>query len=169
MDDQLPYEDIDIGVALREHRENLGLTLDQLDEYTAGTDRDYLQAIEAMRRPIVPMVESHHSAALAAWRKSEPRVRALMALREQWYTTPADWILWDRAAKTRRGIHWWWGARQDLGPMGAHCYVCGTFVVGFSIQNRMTRAARRTLMEHRLQHITALTAAVTEPTKEHAK
>ena len=168
MPDDYPVEDIDVGAALAEHRENLGVTYGRLVLSWVDDMPHTVGQIEHTRRPHRYDLEAYHKALMAAWAATSPRAQIGRSLREQWLATPADWKLWDAAKRVRPAVVWWWGARSDLKPNGAYCYICERHIWGFNVQQGLSRPARRAVMAHRYDHLAQLAAGDAEPIKEPA-
>jgi hypothetical protein len=148
-----PVEVYHVGAALAEHRENHGVTFEQMAAVTPGADLMEFKKIEASPGLDVWFLDRHHKALQAAWELATPRPALTLALRMQWYATPADWALWHQVMETRPGVSWWWGTRTDLERAGAHCYACGKLIYAFNVVRGMTKPARRAVMTHRYAHV----------------
>lgn len=161
-----PVEVYHAGEALAEHRENHGLTLPSLVAVAGGEHAEEFKKIEASPGLDVWFLERHHKALLLAWEVSTPRVMTTLAMREQWYTTPTDWALWQQVMEHRPGVAWWWGNRTDLPRSGAHCYACGQLIYAFNVVRGMTKPARFAVMAHRYAHILTLESLAPEKNTE---
>lgn len=167
MSTEYPVEDIDVGKALREHRENLGVTWADLVLSWVDDMPNTVGQIEDTERPHLYDLEAYHKALMAAWAETRPRVEVARAMRDQWLTTPADWRLWEAAKRVRPSVVWWWGMRSDLKPNGAYCYICERPIWTYNVQAGLSRPARRAVMAHRKSHLDQLPAGEAEPIKEH--
>ena len=163
-----PIEVRHVGAALAEHRENHSVSLDEMREVTPNADAMEFKQIEASPGLDVWFLERHHKALQAAWELTAPRVSITLAMRMQWYTTPADWQLWQQVMEHRPGVAWWWGNRTDLPRSGAHCYACGQLIYAYNVVRGMTKPARRAVMTHRYGHLITLESLATDKTTEPA-
>lgn len=161
-----PIEVYHVGAALAEHRENHGVSLEQMREVTPGSDPLEFKKIEASPGLDVWFLERHHKALQAAWELTEPRSSLTLAMRMQWYATPADWDLWHKTMEHRPQVSWWWGNRTDLPRSGAHCYACGELIYAFNVVRGMTKPARRAVMTHRYGHLITLESLASDKTTE---
>lgn len=164
-----PIEVAHVGKALREHRENHGVTVAEMAAMAGAGTEEELRKIEASPGLDIWFLERHHKALLAAWELSAPRAETTLAMRSQWYTTPADFELWRRVTDTRPGVAWWWGNRTDLARTGAHCYACGALIYGFNVVRGMTKPARMAVMTHRYGHVITLSSLAPEKNTENAQ
>lgn len=167
MSTNYPVEDIHVGAALAEHRENLGVTWAELVLSWADDMPNTVAEIEHTERPHLYDLEAYHKALMAAWAASTPRVEIARSLRDQWIATPADWRLWEAAKEPRPTVAWWWGMRSDLKPNGAYCYICDKPIWTYNVQAGLSRPARRAVMAHRKLHLDQIPAVKAITTPEH--
>ena len=163
-----PIEVEHIGAALTEHRARL--KLDTLD-MAAAAGGEHLREIEQMekcRRLNVDQVERYHRMLLLAYKQAtEPR-QIQSALRDQWYATADDWILWNRAMQLRPAVVWWWGARSEPEARGAWCHVCAAPIHRYDVGRGLTKRARLMVMTHRYGHVVTMeTTAVSTETESY--
>ena len=161
-----PVEVGHTGLALSLHRENLGVTLLEVISAAGGEHEGELRKLEASRRLDPALIERHHKPLILAWQASNPRVNAVMGMREQWYTTPADWALWDAAKALRPTVAWGGGARRDVAPAGAWCYVCDAPIHRYDVSRGLTMRGRLTVMTHRYGHAITIETRTTTETEE---
>lgn len=167
----LPERPIEVdhhGHALAAHRENLGVDLAEMIAGADAPDNAMVGKIETTRRLQVDHIEIHHRALIKAWGAGSVKASVIFAMREQWYTTPADWALWRQASKAKPTVAWWWGSRRDLTPGGAYCYVCDAVMHSYDVSRGLTRRGRLVIMQHRYGHmITLMTLKNTTETESY--
>lgn len=161
-----PVEVAHVGEALREHRENHSVTLEQMIAYAGGEHAEQLAAVEKSRGLDPWFLETHHSAMVGAWETGAPKVSTTVAIREQWYTTADDWRLWQQTMTSRPQVAWWWGMRTDMTPAGAYCYACDALIYSYNVSRGMTKPARAAVMMHRYGHMIVLGSLATTQPKE---
>lgn len=150
------FEDHKIGAHIKAHRQSLGVLLSDLINAAGPASESMLRHAERAQRPNLDLVEYHHAALMTAYGNEGRTQAAILARREQWYTTAADTTLWHKALETNPAVSWWWGAVTATTPRGAWCYLCNHMIHGYDVGRGMTKRARKAVMAHRLQHITPM-------------
>ena len=156
MAEHYPHEEGHVGALLAGHREQLGLTVEQVGAELGRRGTSQVWNIEHLPRPDYAQIEHHHQAVLEAFVHGGNPKPIGLARREQWWATAADMALWQAAASLNPPVNWWWGTRSAAGERGAWCNLCQELLHGYDSGRGMTRRARMAVMEHRLRHINAL-------------
>lgn len=145
-------ERIHIGRALREHRNRLGVS-DQ-DMLTANAEIGMLDVrfAENAQNTSLRMIRWYHDQVIVAYQASAQHPENSIGEREQWWTTRFDYQLWDAAISRHRGVFWWWNPRKTPRGTGAYCYLCDTLIYTYDIGRGVTHNVRLAVMEHRAEH-----------------
>lgn len=148
-----------VGKAIKAHRELLEITFEQLVASDDRSDTKTLAFAERAPLPSIEVVERHHRALIDAVEIKGPTRITQKCRREQWWTTDLDMELWRRASDLSPAVVWWWGIRLKSGERGAWCYLCRSLIHGYDVGRGVTAAARKAVMDHRMDHHDRIKAA----------
>lgn len=145
-------EPVHVGRRIAAHREELGVTLDEMKRQVSVPKVHSLLRAERAERPQVYDIEVHHQAMIACWVESETAPAMQLARREQWYATGFDADLWNMAKIISPSVTWWWGVKSADGVRGAWCHLCSILIHSYDVGRGVTRPVRLSVMHHRFEH-----------------